>query len=414
MEQMNAFDWKIGACEIAGAPKQNLTRVTVASDWGALWDYEALILDDPPAVYGDLLPLLREGDLNLVNVECALGEIGAPIRKGGPALRAPAQAVRSLVQAPFQVGCLANNHIMDFGPESLRETIGVLRGAGLQTVGAGMDGAEAREPLRLQIKNTPLAIVNCAEGEACASLQNGPGANPFDVEAIEKQVAALKAEGNAVLVIFHGGREYAPSPPPYVVNALRRFARAGACAVIAHHPHVPQGIEVYEGTPIAYSQGNFVFRWADTRNDNRYFNTVGYLAHLDFAGDTLARFSITPYKMKREGVFQLQGEERAHLLQRLERVSELLSTPGAVEAAWDAFGDSFGEAGLRNQLQSMLDRFDEDAPLVAAQLHNLFFCPAHRELYLNALKRRSNETLGDSPEWAKELVREWVAPRGEK
>ena len=75
-----------------------------------------------------------------------------------------------------------------------------------------------------------------------------------------------------MLVIFHGGREYAPCPPPYVVNALRRFARAGACAVVAHHPHVPQGIEIVEGVPIAYSQGNFVFRWAETRSDDQYFN----------------------------------------------------------------------------------------------------------------------------------------------
>ena len=33
----------------------------------------------------------------------------------------------------------------------------------------------------------------------------------------------------------------------------------GADLVIGHHPHVPQGIEIYQGKIIAYSLGNFVF-----------------------------------------------------------------------------------------------------------------------------------------------------------
>jgi poly-gamma-glutamate synthesis protein (capsule biosynthesis protein) len=409
MGSLNSFDWKTGACEISAAPKQNLTRVTVASDWGALWDYETLILTDPLAVYGDLLPLFSSSALNLVNVECALGENGAPIRKGGPNLRAPRQAVQALT--PFQVACLANNHIMDFGPESLCETIGILHNAGLQTVGAGMDGAAAREPFHVQIKNTSLAVVNCAEGESCASLQNGPGANPFDIDATEKQIVALKRAGNSVLVVFHGGREYAPCPQPYTVEAMRRFADAGACAVIVHHPHVPQGIEIHNNAPIAYSQGNFVFRWVDTRNNDAYFGNHGYLAHLDFDGNELIRFSITPYEMKREGVYQLSGEARTHLMQKLQRVSELLSTPDTVEIMWNAFVDEFGETAMKSQLQSLLNCMDEDTPLGAARLHNIFYCAAHREQYLNGLRRLSQDTLGDSSDWARELVREWKATR---
>jgi poly-gamma-glutamate synthesis protein (capsule biosynthesis protein) len=34
---------------------------------------------------------------------------------------------------------------------------------------------------------------------------------------------------------------------------------AGADAVVGGHPHVVQGAEVYQGRPIVYSLGNFVF-----------------------------------------------------------------------------------------------------------------------------------------------------------
>jgi poly-gamma-glutamate synthesis protein (capsule biosynthesis protein) len=39
----------------------------------------------------------------------------------------------------------------------------------------------------------------------------------------------------------------------------RKLAKAGADIVIHHHPHTLQGIEIYEGTLIAYSLGNFIF-----------------------------------------------------------------------------------------------------------------------------------------------------------
>lgn len=405
---MTTIDWKNGSYKAPNTQGKNSDfRVTVASDWGALWDYTQLMQDDPIAVYGDLLPLFRESDLNLVNVECALGELGEPIRKAGPALRGAKGTERALTEAPFQVGCLANNHIMDFGPESLRETIGILHGAGVKTVGAGMNSEEAAKPLIVEMKGATLGIINCAEGEACASIAGGPGAHPFDVPALKEQVRDLKEKVDAVLVVFHGGREYAPVPPPYVVDGLRQLAEAGATAIIGHHPHVPQGVEVHQGVPIAYSQGNFVFHWGDTRDDHRYYVSAGYLVHLDFAGKELAEFSLTPYRMKREGVFALQGEEKTELLQKVEQVSELLSDPKKIEQAWNAFVDHYGHEFYFTRLSAHEEQAKEDLALASARLHNLFFAPAHRELYLNALKRLSKEEFGDSPQWAKDLVEEW-------
>src|SRR5690606_21023540 len=95
-------DWKKGVwtAEDGGVGK---ARVTIASDWLPLRQFEHMIRENPLEVYGDLLPLIRNSDLNIVNVESPLGICGEKIVKVGPAFRAEEQSVRSLTEVPFHV-----------------------------------------------------------------------------------------------------------------------------------------------------------------------------------------------------------------------------------------------------------------------------------------------------------------------
>jgi poly-gamma-glutamate synthesis protein (capsule biosynthesis protein) len=72
-------------------------------------------------------------------------------------------------------------------------------------------------------------------------------------------VEAARAGHDLVIVVLHWGDEYEDAPQKWQVRAARAFVDAGADAVIAHHPHVLQGIERYGDGLIAYSIGNFVF-----------------------------------------------------------------------------------------------------------------------------------------------------------
>ncbi len=76
-------------------------RVTIAGDWAPLPFYQSVMQNDPVAVYGDLLPMLRTSTRNVVNVECVLGAVGAPIPKGVPCLRFDADFVSALAAVPF-------------------------------------------------------------------------------------------------------------------------------------------------------------------------------------------------------------------------------------------------------------------------------------------------------------------------
>ncbi len=55
------------------------------------------------------------------------------------------------------------------------------------------------------------------------------------------------------------GAEYVAIPPAWAVAGARAAIDAGATLVVTLHPHVIQGMEIYNGRPIVYSPGNFVF-----------------------------------------------------------------------------------------------------------------------------------------------------------
>lgn len=59
-------------------------------------------------------------------------------------------------------------------------------------------------------------------------------------------------------------------PLPEWRETYRKWIDLGADAVIASHPHVPQGWEFYKGKPICYSLGNFCFQKDNV--DKTYWN----------------------------------------------------------------------------------------------------------------------------------------------
>lgn len=396
------IDWDEGIWTFAEPEADTeLSRITFAADWRPARVYESLFQEDPAAPYGEMLSVLRESDVRLVNVETTIGNEGSPVPKGGPNFQIGPEYISGLTTVPFEVAILANNHAADYGPPSIEETIEHLREAEIRSVGAGMTGQEAARPLFLEVNGTSVAVIACAEGEEGRSVRGGPGINGMDVHKQASQIRRLKGMVDIILVSFHGGRQYTPAPPPYVTYAMRSFAEAGADAIVAHHPHVPQTIEVVNGAPIVYSQGNFVF-W----QDDEYYKQIGYLVHLDIADGELVELSLTPYQQTEEGLVHLQDPHRSELMDDLEQLAGRLQEDGGADAFWGAYIDRVGTG--TDQLRSIADGIDEGDQQSAEYLYNLYFTSAHRELFLSRMKRVLNDEMGTSPEWARQWVEQWL------
>ena len=76
-----------------------------------------------------------------------------------------------------------------------------------------------------------------------------------------------------VVVSFHCHERGAEreEPPDFLVTFARRCIDEGADVFVGHGPHFLKGMEIYDGKPIFYSLGNFIFqndtvRWQPTEN----------------------------------------------------------------------------------------------------------------------------------------------------
>ncbi|MEM7448119.1 MAG: CapA family protein [Myxococcota bacterium] len=84
------------------------------------------------------------------------------------------------------------------------------------------------------------------------------GAAGWNGEAVER-IALECAKGGIVVVQLHAGFQFQDAPSSGLRRIAQQSIEAGADLVVAHHPHVLQGMEWYRDKLIVYSLGNFVF-----------------------------------------------------------------------------------------------------------------------------------------------------------
>lgn len=210
-------------------------------------------------------------DLFVVNLECPFTERGEKLAKNFN-FRARPELAAALAAGGVDVASLANNHMLDYGPEGLFDTISTLDALGIAHFGAGRTLAEARAPTFVEKKGITFAFLgyfflgdrNIEPKEVIATaVQPGVAGDFSDLAAmkamVDADVRAAKQRADHVIPFFHWGREGTTEPEPYQVELAHTAIDAGAAAVIGSHPHVLQGIELYQGKPVAYSLGNFVF-----------------------------------------------------------------------------------------------------------------------------------------------------------
>ena len=167
-----------------------------------------------------------------------------------------------LDQAGIDGVTLGNNHILDAGASGVRETIVHLDDAGIAHAGAGMDLAEAREPMIFDLGQTKIGVLSyqgVPSYDWAWATETAAGTAPIDKEIMREDVERLRDEVDLVVVMPHWGNEYLATPEPWQVDWAHAAVDAGADLVIGGHAHWPKGIEVYEGKPVFYGVGNFLF-----------------------------------------------------------------------------------------------------------------------------------------------------------
>jgi poly-gamma-glutamate capsule biosynthesis protein CapA/YwtB (metallophosphatase superfamily) len=211
--------------------------------------------------FADVAGVLRDTDLAVANLECAIVTEGRKVDKNYT-FRGR-EAALPVLKMYFSAVSLANNHSSDWGRRGLLSELVLLRQAHLEYFGAGANLSEARRPLVLEASGRRIALLgyNGFNMRFYAAGRSRPGVAPLIEKEMVADIRAARTREMADFVIpfLHWGEELEPKPEKEQEEMARHLIDAGADAVIGGHPHVTQTVDWYRGKPIIYSIGNFVF-----------------------------------------------------------------------------------------------------------------------------------------------------------
>lgn len=232
-------------------------------------------------VFREIKPYLGDvAAFTVGNLECPLTDRGTPHPTKPIVFRGRPEYGRGLKFAGFDVVSLANNHIIDYGREGLRQTQAVLDTLGIGYAGAGGDAYEAYQPFFLVKSGVGFGFLAFSDRTGqydnyqpyLNAGENKPGFADLDTFRVFRELARAKKIADFLIVQLHSGAEYCEVPvdeewfspravkPAWSQIELRhRIVDQGAELVVCHHPHILQGFEVYRGKLIAHSLGNFAF-----------------------------------------------------------------------------------------------------------------------------------------------------------
>ena len=308
------------------------------------------------AVFEPTLSILgNAADITAVNLECPFTNATVHHPTKSIYFKSAPYAASSLTYAGIDYATLANNHIMDYLEPGMQETFTVLDSVGVKHNGAGENSTIAGEPIFINSKGITVAF--CASSDRTGQYNNAqpfldagydkPGFALMTPYNIQQQISQVRDDADVVIMQFHAGSEYSLVPGEDYDNSdyltdenwrldiphmwdiqMRHFAiDAGADAVIVHHPHIIQGIEVYHGKVIAHSLGNFAF-------DLSYLETMPSMilnAEIDHQG--IHNYSITPVFIRNYIPQPATGELGAYILRYLAFRSRQLNTILSVDTA---------------------------------------------------------------------------------
>jgi len=175
------------------------------------------------------------------------------------ALYSSDKAKEVLKNIKFDVVNLATNHALDLGSKGLSYTIDAVKQASSIPIGVGKNKKETNSTKIISKKGAKIGFLGYTDIFRWILKGGSDRISYFDEKKATEKIRKLKSKVDIVVVSLHSDIEFSKVPSISRINICRKMIEAGAKIILCHHPHVPQGIEMYKGGLIAYSLGNFVF-----------------------------------------------------------------------------------------------------------------------------------------------------------
>lgn len=241
--------------------------------------------------YGDMLPMMQAADLRFCNLEAPIVTGLEPSPERPYPLCTPPDNLALINAGNFDFMAIAHNHLLDFGPAGLKQTLDQLQSAKQPYTGAGLSSSDAIRPIicKKNGQSFGLLAVACAFPSKSAATDLAPGIaglhieteyhpvtgladehpgfppqiktrpNAEDLANLTAAIKQLKDQVDHVIVSFHWGVPGQSEVLQYQRSVAHAVIDAGATLVLGHHAHVLQGAERYANGLILYGLSHVIF-----------------------------------------------------------------------------------------------------------------------------------------------------------
>lgn len=263
---------------------------------------------------------LKEADLAVANLECALG---TPPHTGYPEFNSPKELTEDARKAGIRFFSTANNHAWDRGESGIVSTLDVLDSQGLLHTGTYRSRNERDATHGVRVANVggiTIAFLNYTYGinghtitqeqKSMINLFNKDydgNANTPDIDLmISDLIYARSLKAELIVVLMHWGNEGESEPDDYQKELAEVLVKNGADIVIGNHPHVLQRFENicakgYNGRRrkgfVCYSLGNFISNQGDMDNRVTAVLDLTLIRNRRTGSASLKKVNYTPYYM---------------------------------------------------------------------------------------------------------------------
>lgn len=206
---------------------------------------------------------IDRADIFMANQEFPFSDRGTPAKDKQFTFRLPPERVSMMQELGVDIVTIANNHTLDYGTDALTDTCTTLENAGILYVGAGANMERAKKLETIEVRGRTIGFLAGSrvfpESSWVANSKKPGMVSGYDPAVLLQEIEKAGEYCDYLVVYMHWGIEKDDKPQEYQRTLGKQLIDAGADLVIGSHPHVLQGIEYYQGKPIVYSLGNFIF-----------------------------------------------------------------------------------------------------------------------------------------------------------
>lgn len=254
-------------------------------------------LHEPMSTYPELIKdVFQTADLRFAQCEKVYSTGGSlQVHGNGHYSRQHPRLASIFADTGFDIVSVAGNHSMDWGPEALLDTIDLMNGMGIKTIGGGRNLEESRRPAFFDVNGVRVGFLGYCSvlRDGYAAAPTAPGVAPMrahtyyeaqeyqagtpprivtipyaeDLDNLCADVERVKQEADVAVVSMHWGIHIVPKMlADYETTVARAAFEHGADLIVGHHPHIPKGIQVIDGKVCFHSVGHFMFSQRELSN----------------------------------------------------------------------------------------------------------------------------------------------------